>query len=298
MEIKLIKNEKINNIDRAKEIHLIEIKVNKIENIDEELAEKFLRDIIKQNIHLDFTKETWNDVKEIIVDKLEKITRYPKGYLKNDGTIIPLIANYVIEKIFKVELLTYSENIEDIEIVPKGFDSLFLDKDLSIFLCEHKSSISKLNEEEIANKFISGYKSIFCTNSSIISKISTIKTRIENENISNKKIIKSNLNELINRRRELEEITNDKCAKFNICCITKSNSKLNLEGIIANINKKFSKEEYCEDNKHKKCNKYAYCQKIRKIKVINIIIIKIPDDFKIENFYENIIKKIEEKVNE
>ena len=162
MEIKLVKNETLNSINRAKEIHFIEIKVNKLENIDEELAGKFIRDIIGINFNLDFTDETWNDIKEIIVDKLNKITSYPKGFLKNDGTIIPLIANYVIEKIFDIELLSYSEDITDIEIVPKGFDSLFLDKDLSIFLCEYKSSISKLNEEKLAEYFINGYKSIFC----------------------------------------------------------------------------------------------------------------------------------------
>lgn len=34
MEIKLVNNEKINNSNRAKEIHFIEIMVDKIENID------------------------------------------------------------------------------------------------------------------------------------------------------------------------------------------------------------------------------------------------------------------------
>ena len=298
MNIKVIKNEKIQNTNRAKDIHFIEINVNQIENIDEKLAEKFLDDIIMQNIHLDFTTETWNDIKDIIEDKVEKANKYSKGYLKNDGTIIPLIANYVIEKVFNVELLTYSENLDDIEIVPKGFDAIFLDNDLSIFLCEHKSSITKLNEEEISNKLISGYKSVFCTDSSVISKISTIKTRIEIEEKKNKEVIKRNLNKIKENRRKLEEITDDKCAKFNLCCITKSSSKLNLEVITENINNKFKKEIYCMDNKNKRCKKYDTCQKIEKIKVINIIVIKIPDDFKIETFYKNIIKKIEEKINE
>lgn len=297
MEIKLVNNEKINNSNRAEEIHFIEIMVDKIENIDEELAEKFLRDVIKQNIHLDFTKETWSDIKEIIVDKLDKNNKYPKGYLKNDGMIIPLIANYIIEKIFNVELLSYSEKIDDIEVVPKGFDALFLDTDLSIFLCEHKTSIAKLNEEGIANKFIEGYKSIFCTDSSIISKISTIKSRVENENKTNKETIKSNLNELINNRKELVDIIDKKCAKFNICCVTKSYNKLSFDTIVSNINKKFTKEEYCKKNR-KICAKVEYCKRIEKIKVVNIIVIKIPEDFKIEKFYENIINKIEEKINE
>lgn len=298
MEIKLIKNEKIINNIRAEEIRLIEVNVDKLESIDEELAEKFLRDIIIENFNLDFTNETWNDIKEIIIDKLEKITKYPKGYLKNDGTIIPLIANYVLEKIFEIELLSYSENIDDIEIVPKGFDSLFLDKDFSIFLCEYKSSISKLNEENIANKFIEGYKSIFCKDSSIISKISTIKARLDSKNRKNKDIIKKNLNELIKKRRELESITDKKCAKFNICCITKSKLKIDTNKIIENININFLQEKYCLIDKQKLCSKYDSCKKIDKIKVVNIIIIKIPDDFKIERFYQCIVKKIEEKINE
>ena len=298
MEIKLIQNEKITNTIRAEEIHLIEVNVDKLESVDEELAEKFLRDIIIENFNLDFTNETWNDIKEIIIDKLEKITKYPKGYLKNDGTIIPLIANYVLEKIFEIELLSYSENIDDIEIVPKGFDSLFLDKDFSIFLCEYKSSISKLNEENIANKFIEGYKSIFCKDSSIISKISTIKARLDSKNRKNKDIIKKNLNELIKKRRELERITDKKCAKFNICCITKSKSKIDINKIIENIDLNFLQEKYCLIDKQKLCSKYDSCKKIDKIKVVNIIIIKIPDDFKIEKFYQCIVKKIEEKINE
>ena len=297
MEIKLINNEKINNSNRAKEIHFIEIMVDKIENIDEELAEKFLRDILKQNIHLDFTQETWNDIKEIIIDKLNKNNKYPKGYLKNDGMIIPLIANYIIEKIFNVELLSYSENIDDIEIVPKGFDALFLDSDLSIFLCEHKTSIAKLSEEGISNKFIEGYKSIFCTDSSIISKISTIKSRIDNESKRNKEIIKSNLNELIHNRKNLVDIIDKECAKFNICCVTKNANKLILDTIVSNINKKFTKEEYCKKNR-KICYKAEECKRIEKIKVVNIIVITIPEDFEIVNFYENIVNKIEEKINE
>lgn len=298
MEIKLIQNEKITNTIRAEEIHLIEVNVDKLESVDEELAEKFLRDIIIENFNLDFTNETWNDIKEIIIDKLEKITKYPKGYLKNDGTIIPLIANYVLEKIFEIELLSYSENIDDIEIVPKGFDSLFLDKDFSIFLCEYKSSISKLNEENIANKFIEGYKSIFCKDSSIISKISTIKNRLDSKNRENKNIIKKNLNELIKKRRELENITDKKCGKFNICCITKSKSKIDINKIIENIDLNFLQEKYCLIDKQKLCSKYDSCKKIDKIKVVYIIIIKIPDDFKIEKFYQFIVNKIEEKINE
>lgn len=298
MNIKVIKNEKIKNTNRARDIHFIEINVNKIENIDEKLAEKFLEDIILQNTHLDFTLETWNDIKNIIEDKLEKAIKYSKGYLKNDGTIIPLIANYVIEKVFNIELLTYSENLDDIQNPPKGFDAMFLDNDLSIFLCEYKSSITKLNEEEISNKLISGYKSVFCTDSAVISKISAIKTRIEIEEKKNKELIKRNLNKIKENRKKLEEITNDKCATFNLCCITKSSSKLSLELITDNINKKFKKGIYCINNRHKKCEKYDTCQKIEKIKVIKIIVIKIPEDFKIEMFYKNIIKKIEEKINE
>lgn len=298
MEIKLVKNETLNSINRAKEIHFIEIKVNKLENIDEELAGKFIRDIIGINFNLDFTDETWNDIKEIIVDKLNKITSYPKGFLKNDGTIIPLIANYVIEKIFDIELLSYSEDITDIEIVPKGFDSLFLDKDLSIFLCEYKSSISKLNEEKLAEYFINGYKSIFCKDSSIVSKISTIKSRLEKEQEDNKEIIKNNLNVLIKNRRALENLVDSECTKFNICCITKSNIKMDINKILTQIQNQFIKNKFCTEEKDKYCKKYNGCKKLEKIKVVNLIVIRIPDDFDIKCFYENIIKKIEDKVGE
>ena len=72
MDIKVVKNEKLNSTYRAKEMHFIEIKVNKLENVDENLADKFIRDIVGINFNLDFTNETWNDIKEIIVDKLNK----------------------------------------------------------------------------------------------------------------------------------------------------------------------------------------------------------------------------------
>lgn len=270
MRIKLIKNELIDNNERAEQLHYIEINVSKIENIDEELAEKFINDIISLNCRLDFTEETWKDIKEIIYDKYEKTKIYQKGYFKNDGTIIPLIANYVLEKIFNIELLSYSADLRDIEIVPKGFDSLFLDKDLSIFLCEYKPSISKLSEEGIANRFIDGYKSVFCKESSVISKINEIKTRI-NGNKENKDIIIKNLNQLISNRRQLEELVDKKCTKFNLCSITKSKVKIDTIDMV---------------------------KKINKIKVKNIIIIRIPDNFKLEEFYKNVIELIEGKIHE
>ena len=71
MRIRLIKNELIDNNERAEQLHYIEINVSKIENIDEELAEKFINDIISLNCRLDFTEETWKDIKEIIYDKYE-----------------------------------------------------------------------------------------------------------------------------------------------------------------------------------------------------------------------------------
>lgn len=298
MEFKIINKEKINITKRAEEINLIEIQVNKAENVDEELAEKFIRDVININFNLDFTNETWKDIKEIIIDKLEKIEIYQKGYLKNDGTVIPLIANYILEKLFNIELLSFSENIVDIEIVPKGFDSIFLDEELSIFLCEYKSSISKLDEENISNLFINGYKSIFCKNSSVISKISEIKNRLEKENKENRKFIERNLNELIQNRRQLENLTDKKNTKFNICCITKSKSQIDINKVITNIDNKFKKDVFCIEDTKRKCKKHESCNKLDKIKVINIIIIKIPDKFTIENFYKQIITKIEEKINE
>lgn len=298
MEIKLVKNEMLNITDRAKEIHFIEIKLSKLGNIDEELAEKFIRDIIEFNFNLDFTDETWNDIKEIIADKLNRIILYPRGFLKNDGTIIPLIANYVIEKIFSIELLSYSEDITDIEIVPKGFDSLFLDKDLSIFLCEYKSSINKLNEEKLTGYFINGYKSIFCKDSSIVSKISTIKSRLEREQKDNKEIIRNNLNVLIKNRRTLENLVDSECTKFNICTITKSNLKMDTSKILTQIKTQFVKNKFCVEEKGKYCRKYNECGKVEKIKVVNLIVIKIPDDFDIKCFYESIIKKIEDKIGE
>ena len=72
MEIKLIKNEIIKNSKRSEKIKFVEISVSKIEEVDIELAEKFIKDIVNFNCRLDFTKETWKDVKEIIVDKYEK----------------------------------------------------------------------------------------------------------------------------------------------------------------------------------------------------------------------------------
>ena len=298
MDIKLVKNEKLNDTYRAREIHFIEIKVNKLENVDDVLAEKFIRDIVGVNFDLDFTDETWNDIKEIIVDKLNRITSFPKGFLKNDGTIIPLIANYVIEEIFNIELLSYSEDITDIEIVPKGFDSLFLDKDLSIFLCEYKSSISKLNEERIAEYFINGYKSIFCKDSSIISKISSIKSRLAKEQNDNKEIIKNNLNTLLKNRKNLEDLVDCEFTKFNICCITKSSIKIDTTKIINQMHSLFIDNKFCLNEKKKYCNKYKECDKIEKLKVINLIVIRIPDDFDIKGFYKNIIKKIEGKISE
>lgn len=297
MDIKLVKNELIKNSERVEQVHYIEINVSKIESVDEELAEKFIKDILSLNCRLNFTVETWKDIKEIIQDKYEKMQRYQKGYLKNDGTIIPLIANYVLEKIFNIELLSYSADLGDIEIVPKGFDSLFLDRDFSIFLCEYKSSISKLNEEGIANRFIDAYKSVFCKESSVISKINEIKTRI-NENKENKDIIIKNLNQLIVNRRMLENlIDNKECAKFNLCSITKSKVKINTIDMVNRINKKFQKEIFCIEENRKKCHKYDLCEKINKIKVKNIIVIKIPDNFKLEEFYKNVIKKIEGKMH-
>lgn len=296
MRIRLIKNELIDNNERAEQLHYIEINVSKIENIDEELAEKFINDIISLNCRLDFTEETWKDIKEIIYDKYEKAQIYQKGYLKNDGTIIPLIANYVLEKIFNIELLSYSADLRDIEIPPKGFDSLFLDKDLSIFLCEYKSSISKLSEEGIANRFIDGYKSVFCKESSVISKINEIKTRI-NENKENKDIIIKNLSQLISNRRQLEELVDKKCTKFNLCSITKSKVKIDTIDMVKKINKKFEKEIFCIEENRKICHKYDSCEKINKIKVKNIIIIRIPDNFKLEEFYKNVIELIEGKIH-
>lgn len=298
MEIKLVKNETLENINRAKKIQFIEIMVNKFGNVDEELADKFIRDIVGINFNLDFTTETWNDIKEIIVDKLNKITSYPKGFLKNDGTIIPLIANYVIEKVFDIELLSYSEDITDIEIVPKGFDSLFLNKDLSIFLCEYKSSINKLNEEKLAENFINGYKSIFCKDSSIVSKISTIKSRLEKEKEGIREKIKNNLNLLIKNRRILENLVDSEEIKFNICCITKSNMKINISKLITQIQNQFERNSFCCKEKNEHCKKYDKCNKFDKIKVINLIVVRIPDDFDIQCFYENIIKKIEDKIGE
>jgi hypothetical protein len=297
MEFKLIKNEVLHNTNRANKIRFIEIEVNKLEEVDEELAEKFIRDIVKFNCRLAFTKETWNDIKEIVYDKYEKAKIYQKGYLKNDGTMIPLIANYILEKILNIELLSYSANIEDIEIVPKGFDAIFLNKDYSIFLCEYKSSISKLNEDGIANLFINGYKSIFCKESSIISKINTIKTRIDNEDEENKNKIVENLNQLVKARRSLENLIQETYVEFNICAITKSNTKVNVDNIVNSINKKFEESTFCIDDKKKKCKKVNDCKKLDKIKVSNIIVIKIPDKFNIETFYENIIKKIEDQIN-
>jgi len=296
MDIKLVKNELIKNSERAEQVHYIEINVSKIESIDEELAEKFIKDIISLNCRLNFTDETWKDIKEIIQDKYEKTQRYQKGYLKNDGTIIPLIANYVIEKIFNIELLSYSADLRDIEIVPKGFDSLFLDKDFSIFLCEYKSSISKLNEDGISNRFIDGYKSVFCKESSVISKINEIKTRI-NENKDNKDKIIKNLNQLISNRRQLENLIDKKCTKFNLCSITKSKVKINTIDMVNKINKKFEKEIFCMEENKKQCRKYDSCEKINKIKVKNIIVIKIPENFKLEEFYKNVIKIIEGKMH-
>ena len=298
MDIKVVKNEKLKSTNRAKEMHFIEIKVNKLENVDENLADKFIRDIVGINFNLDFTNETWNDIKEIIVDKLNKITSFPKGFLKNDGTIIPLIANYVIEEVFGIELLSYSEDLTDIEIVPKGFDSLFLNKDLSIFLCEYKSSISKLNEEKIAEYFINGYKSIFCKDSSVISKISTIKSRLAKEQKDNREIIKNNLNLLVKNRRTLENIVDSDFTKFNICCITKSSVKIDTIKIINKMHDLFIENIFCLNEKKKYCKKYKECDKIKKLKVINLIVIRIPDDFDIKSFYQNIIKKIEGKISE
>lgn len=297
MEFKLTKNEVIHNTNRANKIRFIEIEVNKLEEVDEELAEKFVRDIFKFNCRLSFTKETWNDIKEIIYDKYEKAKIYQRGYLKNDGTMIPLIANYILEKILNIELLSYSANIEDIEIVPKGFDAIFVNKDCSIFLCEYKSSISKLREDGIANLFINGYKSVFCKESSVISKINTIKTRIDSESEENKIKIVKNLNQLVKARRSLENLIDDTCVEFNICAITKSNPKINTDNIINSINNKFEENIFCIDDKKKKCKRVNDCQKLNKIKVSNIIVIKIPDKFNLEKFYENIIKKIEEQIN-
>lgn len=299
MNFKVIKNEKINTSFRAKKVHFIEIQVKDLKSIDNELADKFIRDVLYANFNLDFTNETWKDIKEIIQDKLRKITKYPKGFLKNDGTIIPLIANYALEDVFDISLLSYSEDITDIEIVPKGFDSIFLDKENSIFLCEYKSSIAKLNEEKIANLFIEGYKSIFCKESTIISKISTIKARLNKQEKDIKETIIKNLNKLINQRHSLEKLTEDTDdIKFNICCVTKSTTKIDTNKIVKNIENRFIKEDYCLVRNAEHCKEFEFCNKLENIKVVNIIVIKIPDDFKIENFYESIIENIEDRINE
>lgn len=297
MEIKLIKNEIIKKSKRSEKIKFVEISVSKIEEVDIELAEKFIKDIVNFNCRLDFTKETWKDVKEIIVDKYEKAQKYKMGYLKNDGTIIPLIANYILEKIMDIELLSYSEDLTDIEIVPKGFDSIFIDKNYNVFLCEYKSSISKLNEEGISNLFINGYKSLFCKDSSVISKINTIKNRIRKETKENKEKLINNLDLLIKNRRQLECINKDKI-KFNVCSITKSKNKVDTNSVINKIDTKFDHNIFCLDERKNKCRRYDDCDKIDKIKVSNIIIIRIPDYFSIEEFYKNVIKILEEKVNE
>lgn len=180
MKINLINKETIKKSNRADEVHFYEIEVKDINDTDKEFAEKFVRDIIDFNFRLEFTHETWDDIKMIIEDKLYKIVEFPMGFLKNDGTVMPLLANYILEKIFKVKLLSYSENLEELELVPKGFDSISFDENYNLFLCEYKSSITKekLNEEKVSNLFVEGYKSIFCTNSNVISKISTIKSRL------------------------------------------------------------------------------------------------------------------------
>ena len=72
MDIKLVKNEKLNSTNRAREIHFIEIKVSKLENIDDVLAEKFIRDIVGVNFNLDFTDEMYEKIK-ITEKELEEL---------------------------------------------------------------------------------------------------------------------------------------------------------------------------------------------------------------------------------
>ena len=67
--------------------------------------------------------------------------------------------------------------------------------------------------------------------------------------------------------------------------------------MVKKINKKFEKEIFCIEENRKICHKYDSCEKINKIKVKNIIIIRIPDNFKLEEFYKNVIELIEGKIH-
>lgn len=294
MEIKVIENEKIDYSKRADEIHFIDVKVNKVNDVDKEFAEKFVRDILSYNFTLEFTTDTWEYIKELFIDKLEKMKK-PNGFNSNDGTILPLFANYILEKIFNVELLSYSENLDDIQSAPNGFDAIFLDSDLSIFLCEYKTTIQTINEEKISNKVIEGYRSVFCTESFVISKIHSISSKIKDR--ANKDIIRNNLKKLIMNRRELEKLCGTKDTKFNICCVTKSNKELDLKKIVENVDNKFIQDKYCRNSNSKMCSKIGNCNKIDKIKVINIVIIRIPENLNFKNFYLNVVKKIEDLID-
>ena len=85
--------------------------------------------------------------------------------------------------------------------------------------------------------------------------------------------------------------------KFNICCMSKNSKKLNLNTIIDKIDEKFDTQKYCKENQKKYCKKFETCNKINKISVTNIIIIKIPDQFDMKSFYDNVLKIVEEKIN-
>lgn len=301
MKINLINKETINNSYRADEVHFYEIEVKDINDIDKEFAEKFIRDIIDFNFRLEFTQETWEDIKMIIEDKLYKIVEFPMGFLKNDGTVMPLLANYILENIFKVKLLSYSEDLTELELVPKGFDSISFDENYNLFLCEYKSSITKdrLNEDKVSNLFIEGYKSIFCKNSDVISKISTIKSRLSKVDEEGKDKIICKLKQLQINRKKLETlIEKEGKIKFNICCMSKNSKKLNLNTIMNKIDEKFEPKKYCKESTNKYCRKFETCNKINKISVTNIIIIKIPDQFDMKSFYDNVLKIVEEKLNE
>ena len=296
MEYREVYKESVDNKianDRAKQINFIEIEIQN-DSVNEQLAEMFIKEIISYNLKIDLDKESWKDIKEIIADKIELIDNVRSGFYKNDGTIIPLIANYILSRYFNIELLSYLQDLEELEGAPNGFDAIFLAKNTEIFLCEYKSSISQLDENKLAKVTIEGYKSIFCKKSKVIARIGLTRERIKYKKKIEKKKIVENLSLIRKNRRDLTKLTqNKKDILFNICCVTKYSDMINYDKLYNEINNAFIKEKFCKKDASNDCSYIKTCDKHERIKVINIINIKLPQKFDIKNFYNKIIEYIE-----
>jgi hypothetical protein len=198
---------------------------------------------------------------------------------------MPLLSYEIIKEFFNVNLL-YLLNYADIESSKTGYDSIFF-SEKSVFVVEYKSSIQSLNVTETIKKVEEGIESLFFKDSRNLSSLyycSGEAQQIINSAIKTK--IKDTVKFMIANYDNPSALIANSDIAFNVCIISPLNA--NIDQVDAEIRNNFLTCDNCQWKvcRGSKCIKKPEGQD--KIKLINIMHLKVGTDFTLESLYNSL----------